>query len=365
MWIVISIVIIIFIYLYCIAPNTGRQGQMQPFADTYIAHRGLFDNGDGEWEITPEGVTPNGGKAVSDMEKAMPKEKEAILDREKAMPEEKTEIIPENSMPAFERAVAAGYGIELDTQTTKDGRLVVFHDETLYRMCGVDKKLYECTYEELMEYGLAGTDYRIPLFSDVLKAVGGRVPLIVEVKSEGNWLRTTRMTAEQLDSYNKIRHTSDVDGVKDGLAHKDSLNYSVNANGINNGLVKKDALDYSINANGVYCVESFHPLVVRWFRKNRPDVLRGQLSTNFFRSTLKRAWYENIILTNLMLNFLSRPDFVAYNYRYKNQPSFWLCRHLFKVVSAAWTVRSEEVLKKVAKVFDVIIFDSFIPKERK
>ncbi|MBR1598802.1 MAG: hypothetical protein IJ661_07830 [Lachnospiraceae bacterium] len=345
MWIVICIVIIIFIYLYCIAPNTGRQEQMQPFADTYIAHRGLFDNGDGEWEITPEGVTPNGGKAVSDSskavsdgkksmsdkEKVMPNEKEALSDREKAMPEKKAvsdggkavsdskkaEIIPENSMPAFERAVASGYGIELDTQTTKDGRLVVFHDETLYRMCGVDKKLYECTYEELMKYGLAGTDYRIPLFSDVLKAVGGRVPLIVEIKSEGNWLRTTRMTAEQLDAY-----------------------------------------------RGIYCVESFHPLVVRWFRKNRPDVLRGQLSTNFFRSTLKRAWYENIILTNLMLNFLSRPDFVAYNYRYRNQPSFWLCRHLFNVVSAAWTVRSEAVLKRVSKVFDVIIFDSFIPGER-
>ena len=317
MWIVICIVIFIFIYLYCIAPNTGRQEQMKPFADTYIAHRGLFDNGDGEWKITPEGVVPEGKKILSDKEKTTSKEKEAVFDGGKAIPEEKTDqtdIIPENSMPAFERAVAAGYGIELDTQTTKDGRLVVFHDETLYRMCGVDKKLYECTYEELMKYGLARTDYRIPLFSDVLKVVGGRVPLVVEIKSEGNFKKTTRLTAEQLDSY-----------------------------------------------RGMYCVESFHPLVIRWFRKNRPDVLRGQLSTNFFRSTLKRAWYENIILTNLMLNFLSRPDFVAYNYRYKNQPSFFLCRHLFKVVSAAWTVRSEAVLKKVSNVFEVIIFDSFIP----
>ena len=304
MWIVICIVIINLIYLYCIAPNTGRQEQMKPFADTYIAHRGLFDNGDGEWEIMPEEVAPEGKQTMYEKEKTMPNEKKT----------DQADIIPENSIPAFERAVAAGYGIELDTQTTKDGRLVVFHDETLYRMCGVDKKLYECTYEELMKYGLARTDYRIPLFSDVLKVVGGRVPLVVEIKSEGNFKKTTRLTAEQLDSY-----------------------------------------------RGMYCVESFHPLVIRWFRKNRPDVLRGQLSTNFFRSTLKRAWYENIILTNLMLNFLSRPDFVAYNYRYKNQPSFFLCRHLFKVVSAAWTVRSEAVLKKVSNVFEVIIFDSFIP----
>ena len=236
-----------------------------------------------------------------------------MVKREEA-PDDGIRIIPENSMPAFEAAVKAGYGIELDTQTTKDGRLVVFHDENLYRMCGVDKNLYECTYDELQSMRLAKTDYKIPLLEDVLKAVSGRVPLIVEIKSEGNWKRTTRMTAEALDSY-----------------------------------------------NGIYCMESFHPLIVKWFRDNRQDVLRGQLSTDFFRSTLKRAWYENIVLTNLMLNFLSRPDFVAYNYRYKNQPSFWLCRHLFHVVSAAWTVRSEDALKKVRKVFDVIIFDSFIP----
>lgn len=315
MWIVICFVIIIIIYLYCIAPGIGRQEQMKPFSATYIAHRGLFYNGDGEWKEEDDGRDTGTGEAVSgDVVSNNRNTGETVtVSREK----EQEEIIPENSMPAFERAVASGYGIELDTQTTKDGRLVVFHDETLYRMCGVDRKLYECTYEELMQYGLAKTDYKIPLFSDVLKVVAGRVPLIVEIKSEGNWQRTTRLTAEFLDSY-----------------------------------------------KGVYCMESFHPLVVRWFRKNRPDVMRGQLSTNFFRSTLKRAWYENIILTNLMLNFLSRPDFVAYNYRYKNQPSFWLCRHLFKVVSAAWTVRSEAVLKKVSKVFDVIIFDSFIPGDK-
>ena len=93
-------------------------------------------------------------------------------------------------------------------------------------------------------------------------------------------------------------------------------------------------------------------------------MLRGQLSTNFFKSTLKRSWYENFILTNLMLDFLSRPDFIAYNYRYKYQPSFFVCRKLFRVVCAAWTVRSEEALSKVEKIFDVIIFDSFLPGKK-
>lgn len=290
MWIGILIIILIIIYLFLIAPNTGRGEKMSPFCKVYIAHRGLFYNGN-------------------------PKEEKDDVDSDEIVEED--EIIPENSLPAFERAVAAGYGIELDTQTTADGRVVVFHDESLLRMCGVDKNLHDCTYDELMKYKLLETDYKIPLFEDVLKVIGGKVPLIVEVKSEGNYRRTTRLTAEFLDAY-----------------------------------------------RGTYCVESFHPLVLNWFKKNRPDVLRGQLSTNFFKSTLKRNWYENIILTNLMLNFLSRPDFIAYSYRFRYQPSFLICRKLFQVVCAAWTVRSEEVLRKVEKIFDVIIFDSFFPGKK-
>ena len=304
MLIAIIIILLIIVYLFLIAPNTGRQEEMTLFSKVYIAHRGLFNNGDGEWVDDSLGGANN-------------TDKKNTVDANKMISLEETDteaVIPENSLPAFIRAVEMGYGIELDTQTTADGRVVVFHDESLYRMCGVDKKLYECTYEELMKYRLAKMEYRIPLLSEALEVIDGKVPLIVEVKSEGNWQRTTRMTAEHLDAY-----------------------------------------------KGKFCVESFHPLVLSWLKKNRPDVLRGQLSTNFFRSTLKRAWYENIILINLMLNFLSRPDFIAYNYRYKNQPSFFLCRKLFHVVTAAWTIRNEQALIKAKKVFDVIIFDSFIP----
>ena len=85
-------------------PNRGRKEKMKVFEKQYIAHRGLFDN-----------------------------ESEA----------------PENSIPAFQRAVQQGYGIELDVQLTTDNRLVVFHDETLQRMCGFDKKLTDCSYDEL------------------------------------------------------------------------------------------------------------------------------------------------------------------------------------------------------------------------
>lgn len=59
---------------------------------------------------------------------------------------------PENTMAAFERAVKAGYGIELDVQLTKDGQVVVTHDFHLRRNCGIDKEVDECTYEELCQY---------------------------------------------------------------------------------------------------------------------------------------------------------------------------------------------------------------------
>ena len=78
------------------------------------------------------------------------------------------EGIPENSMPAFERAVLCGYPIELDVQVTKDNKIVVFHDYTLGRMCGIDLPLETKTYEELQKLSLQNTGEKIPLFSDVL-----------------------------------------------------------------------------------------------------------------------------------------------------------------------------------------------------
>ena len=99
----------ILIYLWCIKPNKltkERRKKMQTYISHYIAHRGLFDS---------------------------------------------NLSIPENSIPAFKRAVEHGFGIELDVRLTKDRQLVVFHDATLLRMCGVNKKVADLTYEELSD----------------------------------------------------------------------------------------------------------------------------------------------------------------------------------------------------------------------
>ena len=79
-----------------------------------------------------------------------------------------------------------GYGIELDVHLTADNQLVVFHDDTLTRMCGMNKKISSFLYSDLMQLRLLGTEEGIPLFKDVLELIDGKVPLIIELKVDGS-----------------------------------------------------------------------------------------------------------------------------------------------------------------------------------
>lgn len=221
---------------------------------------------------------------------------------------------PENSMAAFRKAVEAGLGMELDVQVTKDGVPVVFHDFKLERICGAPGKIADSTYEELQAYTLCDSKERIPRFSELLEMVDGQVPLIVEIKAE---------TA------------------------------NVSCCGIIDSLLRA--------YRGPYCIESFNPMVLWWFRRNHGDVVRGQLSSNFRRE----GEYWNILyfaMTHLLFNFLTKPDFIAYNHKFSEEPGRRICRHLFRHPAAAWTVRSEQDLEALQGEYDVFIFDSFLPK---
>lgn len=270
MIIAVVLVLLMLLYLFAIHPRAGKSVDLSAFERVYIAHRGYFDN-----------------KGDS----------------------------PENSLGAFRKAVENGYGIELDVQLTKDHKLVVFHDESLLRMCNADKKLGDCTYEELQRYTLAESGERIPLFTEVLALVDGKVPLVVEVKPEGDCIETTKTM------YNQIK-------------------------------------DYK----GIYCMESFHPLAVAWYKKNVPQVVRGQLSMDYFKDEEERGFWKKFFLSNLMLNWLARPQFIAYNHHHVNQFSYRFCRKISKVKNVAWTIRSQEELEQAKDVFDVMIFDSFRPR---
>ncbi len=269
---VIGLLILLIVYLYLIMPRmTGRPDYSRLCGYDY-AHRGLHDNS---------------GDA------------------------------PENSMAAFRKAIEHGYGIELDVQLTKDRIPVIFHDETLNRICGVKGKVRDYTYEELQQFTLCGSKERIPLFADFLKLVDGKVPLIIEIKIHEN--------------------ADTVCSIADKLIHE---------------------------YKGVYCIESFHPFAVRWYRKHRPEVIRGQLSGNFNKPGKTEQLHLRLI-HYLLTNVLCRPDFIAYEHRFKNNVSRVLCRKLYHALSVAWTIRSQEELDACRDDFDLFIFEGFRPKGQK
>ena len=111
---------------------------------------------------------------------------------------------------------------------------------------------------------------------------------------------------------------------------------------------------------GLYCMESFNPLAVFWYRRHHKEVVRGQLAEAFLRTgEFKGPLY--FILQNLLLNFLTKPDFVAYNHKHADVLSRKICRGLYGNMAAAWTIKSQQELDEAKKHFDVFIFDSFIP----
>lgn len=222
---------------------------------------------------------------------------------------------PENSMAAFRKAVEAGYGIELDIQLTKDKVPVIFHDFTLLRMCGEPGKVSDYTYEELQAFRLAKSNETIPRLSDFLKLVDGRVPFVLEYKMPGNSTEVCKIADALLSEY-----------------------------------------------KGNYCIESFHPLVLLWYRRHRKEIMRGQLSDNFVKDGEKELpAIMYFLLHNMLFDFLAKPDFIAYNHRYYRDLSRQILRYVYGTLSVAWTIKSEEELNERKEDFDLFIFDSFVP----
>lgn len=230
----------------------------------------------------------------------------------------KDKSIPENSLPAFVRAVEHGYGIELDLQLSKDGEVIVFHDDTLERVCGIEGRPCDYTAAELQTFSLFQTQYTIPSFHEVLSAVNGRVPLIVELKKCDHYPELCKKAYTMLQNY-----------------------------------------------SGAYCIESFDPKIVRWFRKHAKKVVRGQLSADF--STSKEGnRFQHFVLTNLLTNWYTRPHFISYDHHSRDNFAFRICCRLFHLLPVAWTVRDTDDLEEIRKTFRLIIFEYFEPegKER-
>ena len=217
--------------------------------------------------------------------------------------------IPENSIAAFELACQRGYGIELDDQLSKDGKVMVFHDYTLNRMTGQNGKVCETDEKDLTKLKLKNTDQTIPTFEQVLSTVNGRVPLLVELKGEN----------------------------------------------LNTALCEKVAVILK-EYKGDYCIESFNPLLLRAMRKQLPNAFYGQLYTNVCKDKKKYSPL-NILLSLMFFNFLAKPDFIAYKYKYRNSLPVRLATKCYKATRFSWTIKSEEEMKNAQENNECAIFE--------
>ena len=224
--------------------------------------------------------------------------------------------VPENSMAAFKAALDAGYGVELDVHLLKDGNLAVIHDSLLNRTTGCAGRVEDLTTEDLKNYRLEGTDETIPEFMDVLTLFQGKAPLIVELKPvDGNHAALAEAACRMMETY-----------------------------------------------PGVFCMESFDPRCLRWLKKNRPDIIRGQLAENFFKSRNDMPDTLRFVMTHNLTLFGTVPDFVAYNFQHRKDTIMnWICRNLWKAQGVAWTIRSQAEYDTALAEGWIPIFEGFHP----
>ncbi|MBQ8004802.1 MAG: glycerophosphodiester phosphodiesterase [Clostridia bacterium] len=265
-FILIGLIVLLFtVFVFMIAPAKRKHEDRKILKGLFIAHRGLHDA---------------------------------------------SRQVPENSIAAFRAAAEKGYAIENDIHLTKDGRVVVFHDDDLYRMCSIKARPEDMTLEELKKLRLGGTDEAIPTLEECLEVIDGRVPLLIEFKCKSGSAAPICIAA---------------DAILRGY-------------------------------NGKYFVQSFYPPVLSWYKRNRKDVMRGQLSSAFKGDKLHMR-----MLGCLLFNFMSRPDFVSYDFKYAKEPSRLFCG-LLGAFPVGWTFKDQKDIESCRKQFDAYIFEGFLPE---
>ena len=170
----------------------------------------------------------------------------------------------ENSPSAFAAAIAAGLGIECDVRPSADGRAMVFHDRALDRLTGESGEVAGRTAADLARIELSGARDTIPRLGDLLTQIGGRVPLLIELKSERERpvAPLCRAVAEDLAGY-----------------------------------------------AGPHAAMSFDPRVGRWFARHAPETVRGLVVSESGARNRRGALARRLSL------WRAKPDFLAYDVR--------------------------------------------------
>jgi glycerophosphoryl diester phosphodiesterase len=226
----------------------------------------------------------------------------------------------ENSPAAFAAAAREGFAIECDVQLAADGEAVVFHDYELDRLTADTGRVDRRSATELERIGLSGSlaRDRIPTLAAMLEAVGGRVPIVVEIKSrfDGDLRLTERVAA-----------------------------------------VLKQRPDHPV------CIESFDPRVVAALRVMAPERPRGivGMARYDYPDYEDVAAEEKHAMANLLHYSEMQPDFLSWKVSDLKHAAPFLARAGIGIPVSAWTVRSPQDVALAAAYADQIVFEGFRP----
>lgn len=215
--------------------------------------------------------------------------------------------IPENSIPAFVKAIQNNYIIELDLHILKDGNVVVFHDNNLYRMTGINRNIKDTSYDEIKDLRLQNTNNFIPLFKDILDLVNGKVPIVIEFK------------------------------------------YDVKA-----GILEKAAMNILKNYKGEFVVKSFSPLSVLYLKRHYPNAIVGFLSSDM---KSEKCFIKKWFLTSSFLFKFLNVDFLSYDINSLPNKNVEAFRK--KHIVLGWTVRNKDDFEKGKKYCNNLICENF------
>ncbi len=222
----------------------------------------------------------------------------------------------ENTLPAAEAAIAHDFAIECDLQPTADGRVVVFHDDQLDRLSEATGPVGTHTLAELRAVRLRDTDAGIPTLEDLLDVVDGRVPLVIELKSQWNGdRRLERAVAPILTDY-----------------------------------------------SGPAAVMSFDPMAMVAMRRLAPSLPRGMIGDAFRRGPDEGGlpWPTRLALRHLIGAAIVWPHFVSFGIDALPASAPLMLRHM-GIPLICWTVRDAQTWAKARDYTDQITFEGFDP----
>ena len=222
------------------------------------------------------------------------------------------ENTPELSLDAFQKAIDAGYAIEIDVRPLKDGTIVCFHDETLGRMTSHDGFISNCNFSDIADLKLLKTNEHIPTLKEALKFIDGRTPVLIDIKNMDKTVEFEKNVWKELKTY-----------------------------------------------KGEYAIQSFSPKTLEWFKLNAPQVKRGQISS--FMKGINLPLLERSALKRMRYNKkVSEPNFI--NYALEDLPNRFVNKYKKQGLPLlCYCIKSEEDLERAKKLADNFIFDNVKP----